>query len=146
LRHNLKLSVVIQYVGPVPEAHHQLKFLETDVMKYVLLIYQAEGYDPKALSKDEYNSVAARYGALSATPNVKPGLPLGLPRDAVTVRVRNGETVTTPGPYLEQSGYAVGGYYEFDAETHEEAVKLASQIPAASQGGAVEVRPSRIYW
>lgn len=115
-------------------------------MKYVLLIYQAKDYNPAALSEDEHKAVAARYGAVNATPNVRPGPPLGLPRDAITVRVREGETVRTPGPYVQDPGGAVGGYYEFEAETYEEAVLLASRIPAASQGGAVEVRPSRTYW
>jgi hypothetical protein len=80
---------------------------------------------------------------VNATPKVKPGLPLGFPRDAVTVRVHDGETVTRPGPYVEHS---VGGYYEFEVETREEAIRLAARIPAASQGGAVEVRPSQQYW
>jgi hypothetical protein len=102
-----------------------------------------EGYDPKALSKDEYKEVSAQYAAVNTTPKVKPGLPLGFPRDAVTVRVHDGETVTRPGPYMEHS---VGGYYEFEAETPEEAIRLAARIPAASQGGAVEVRPSQQYW
>jgi hypothetical protein len=115
-------------------------------MKYVMLIYQAKDYNPKTLSKEEYKAVAARYGAPSETPNVRPGAPLGLPKDAITVRVHDGQTVTTPGPYVEQPGGAVGGYFEFEAETDEDAIRLASQIPAASQGGAVEIRPSRIYW
>jgi hypothetical protein len=115
-------------------------------MKYVLLIYQAKDYDPKALSAEAYKDVAARYGAVTRTPNVKPGLPLGFVNEAITVRVRDGQTVTVPGPYVEQPGGAVGGYFEFEAENDEEAVRLAAQIPAASQGGAVEIRPSRAYW
>lgn len=115
-------------------------------MKYVLLVYQATNYDPAALSKSEYAAVAADYGAVNATPNVKPGLPLGVPGDAVTVQVRDGESVTTAGPYVAQSGGAVGGYFEFEAETLDEAVQLAARVPAARQGGAVEVRPSKVYW
>jgi hypothetical protein len=115
-------------------------------MKYVLLIYQAKDYNPTTLGADKHRAVADRYGAVNATPNVRPGLPLGLPKDAITVRVRDDETVTTPGPYVEHPGGAVGGYYEFEAETDEEAIRLASQIPAASQGGVVEIRPSRTYW
>lgn len=115
-------------------------------MKYVLLIYQAKDYDPKALSADEHKAVAAQYGAVIRTPNVRPGLPLGFEKDAITVRVRDGKTETAPGPYLEHPGGAVGGYLEFEAETAEEAIRLASQIPAVSQGGAVEIRPSQVYW
>jgi hypothetical protein len=115
-------------------------------MKYVLLIYQARDYDPKSLSRDEHKSVAVRYQAVTSTPNVRPGLPLGFSADAITVRARNGETVATPGPYAEQAGGTVGGYLEFEAETDEEAIQLAAKVPAVSQGGAVEIRPSRIYW
>ena len=46
----------------------------------------------------------------------------------------------------EQPGGTVGGFFEFEAETDEEAGRLASQIPAVSQGGAVEIRPSKVYW
>ena len=115
-------------------------------MKYVFLIYQAKDYDPKALSQDEHKSVAMRYHAVTSTPNVRSGLPLGFTAEAITVRARNGETITTPGPYVEQAGGTVGGYLEFEAATEEEAIQLAAKIPTVSQGGAVEIRPSRVYW
>jgi hypothetical protein len=115
-------------------------------MKYVLLIYQPQDYDPAALSEDEYQAVAAGYAAINSTPNVRSGLPLGFARDAITVRARDGQTVSTLGPYVEQPGGALGGYIEFEADSDEEAVALASQIPAVAQGGAVEIRPSRVYW
>jgi hypothetical protein len=115
-------------------------------MKYVLLIYQAVDYDPKALSADEHKAVAAQYGRVTRTRNVRSGLPLGFTNDAITVRVREGKTETAPGPYVQHLGGTVGGYLEFEAETDEDAIRLASQIPAASQGGAVEIRPSRVYW
>jgi hypothetical protein len=115
-------------------------------MKYVLLIYQAKDYDPKALSADEHKAVAIQYSAVTRTPNVRSGLPLGFQKDAITVRMLDGQTVITPGPYVEHPGGTVGGYLEFEAESDEEAIRLASQIPAVSQGGAVEIRPSRIYW
>lgn len=115
-------------------------------MKYVLLIYQAKDYDPSKLSQDEHKSVAEQYGVVNATPNVRPGLPLGLPKDAITVRVHDGKVATHNGPHLEDAGGSVGGYYEFEAASDEEAVELASHIPAARQGGAVEIRPSRTYW
>ena len=49
--------------------------LEADIMKYVLFIYQADDLDTKALSEAEYKEVAAQYAAVTATPNVTPGLP-----------------------------------------------------------------------
>jgi hypothetical protein len=116
---------------------------EADIMKYVWFIYQADDLDTKALSEAERKELVAQYAAVTATPNVTPGLPTGLPKDAVTVRVRNGETVATPGPY---ANHWIGGYYVFEAETIEEAIQLASRIPAASRGGAVEVRPAQSYW
>ena len=67
-------------------------------MKFVLLVYQPDSFDPKALSEAEYKQVAAEYAAVSSTPNVTPGLPLGLTRDAITVRVTQGEARATEGP------------------------------------------------
>jgi len=115
-------------------------------VKYVLLIYQPEGYDPAALSEEQYKDVAAGYAAVNATPKVRSGLPLGFAEDAITVRVRDGETVSSPGPYVKHPGGTLGGYVEFEAESDEEAIALASKIPAVAQGGAVEIRPSKVYW
>jgi hypothetical protein len=112
-------------------------------MKYVLLIYNAKDFDPKALSEAEYKELIAQYAALGGTPNLKLGQPCGLPKDAVTVRVQNGETIATPGPSGE---LWVGAYLEFEAGSLEEAVQLAARIPAARKGGAVEVRPAKKYW
>jgi hypothetical protein len=113
-------------------------------MKYVLFIFHAtKDYNPKEMPESEYKEAAAQYAALLATPKLKAGLACGFAKDAVTVRVRDGETVTSSGPYLDN---AVAGYCEFEAETIDEAIKLAARIPAASRGGAVEVRPSQRYW
>jgi hypothetical protein len=60
-------------------------------MKYVLLIYQGKDYNPTSLSPEDYKLVAERYGAVNSTPNVRPGLPLGFAKDAITVRVKNGD-------------------------------------------------------
>jgi hypothetical protein len=114
-------------------------------MKYVLLIYQPDPYDFKSLPSDEQQSIWAAYNGLKETANVEPGLPLGLPKDAVTVRVSDGKTVATPGPFVNAAG-AVGGYYIVEAQTQEEAVALAARVPAARLGGAVEVRPAQTYW
>ena len=114
-------------------------------MKYVLLIYQPDPYDFKSLPKDEQQSIWAAYNALNATADVEPGLPLGLLKDAVTVRVNDGETAATPGPFVNAAG-AVGGYYIVEAETQAEAIAFAARVPAARLGGAVEVRPAQAYW
>ena len=113
-------------------------------MKYVMFIYQAPGFDPKALSAEEHKAVAEGYAAVTRTPGVKSGPPLGLPRDAITVRLGDGAAVAVPGP--ANAGGVVGGFLELEAESDEEAIRLAAKIPAVAQGGAVEIRPSKVYW
>jgi hypothetical protein len=119
-------------------------------MQYALLIYQGttplpgtEAWD--ALAAEEQAAVYADYAAVNATPGVSPGLPLGLPATARTVRVSDGTTTATDGPYLGAEG-AVAGYLIFEADGIEAAVALAARIPAARLGGAIEVRPVETYW
>jgi len=59
--------------------------------------------------------------------------------------VQDGKTLTTDGPFVETKD-AVGGYYVFEADDLDAAIELASRIPAARLGGAIEVRPSATYW
>ena len=58
---------------------------------------------------------------------------------ATTVRVRNGDIVTTDGPFAE-SKEEMGGYYIVEAADLDEAIAIAAEIPSAA-GGAIEVRP-----
>lgn len=113
-------------------------------MKYVLLIYQ-DWTGVSNLSESDTTAIGAEYGALNKTPGVTPGLPLGLPADATTVRVKDGKTQTTHGPVVDTKG-AVGGFYVLEADNLDAAVALASRIPAARLGGAIEIRPSATYW
>ena len=62
------------------------------------------------------------------------------PDTATTVRVQDGRTLTTDGPFAELKE-AVGGFFTVEADDLDAAIELASRIPAASMGGAVEVRP-----
>jgi hypothetical protein len=62
---------------------------------------------------------------------------------ATTVRVRNGQTVTTDGPFAE-TREQLGGYYLVEAKDLDEAISLAARIPAARYG-SVEVRPIMVY-
>ncbi len=118
-------------------------------MQYVLLIHQGTTplpTDPDAwatLSEAEQKAIFEDYGALNNTPGVSPGLPLGLPSDAITVQVKDGKTVTREGPYLSEGA---GGYLVFEADDTDAAVDLASRIPAARHGGAIEIRPVATYW
>ncbi len=118
-------------------------------MQYVLLIYQGTTplpTDPDAwatLSEEEQKAIYKDYNELNQTPGVSPGLTLGLPDDAITVQVQDGETVTRKGPYLSEGA---GGYFVFEADDLDDAVELAARIPAARHGGAIEIRPVATYW
>jgi hypothetical protein len=59
---------------------------------------------------------------------------------ATTVRVENGETLTTDGPYVAVKE-AIGGYLFFEADDLDAAIELAARIPAARLGGGIEIRP-----
>ena len=115
-------------------------------MRYMLLIHQGSAptpYDQEAwgrLSEDEQQAVYADYQALNQTPGVSPGLQLQPPETATTVRVQDGKTLTTDGPFATVKE-ALGGYFTFEADDLDAAIELASRIPAARLGGAVEVRP-----
>ena len=119
-------------------------------MQFVLLIYQGTTPLPgsgawDALPAAEQKAIYADYGKLNNTPGVAPGLPLGLPGNAKTVRVEHGTTIAKDGPFVDDNG-AVGGYLVFEADDIDAAIALAAQIPAARHGGAIEVRPAETYW
>ena len=115
-------------------------------MQYMLLIHQGDTptpRDPEAwatLSQDEQKAVFADYQAINQTPGVTPGQGLDAPETATTVRVQDGATLTTDGPFVEIKE-SIGGYLLFEADDLDAAIELASKIPAARLGGAVEVRP-----
>ena len=69
-----------------------------------------------------------------------PGHSLQPPETATTVRVQDGRTLTTDGPFVETKE-ALGGYLIFEADDLDAAIELAGRIPAARLGGAIEVRP-----
>ena len=73
-------------------------------------------------------------------PASRPGLWLETPELATTVRVEDGKTLTTDGPFVAIKE-ALGGYLVFEADDLDSAIALASRIPAARMGGAIEVRP-----
>jgi hypothetical protein len=114
-------------------------------MKYMLLIHQGTTPLPgteawSALSKEEQGAVFAGYKEVNETPGLTPGLQLQSPETATTVRVQDGRTLTTDGPFVEIKE-AVGGYCFFDADDLDAAIELAAKIPAARMGGAIEIRP-----
>ena len=115
-------------------------------MKYLLLIHQGDTptpRDPEAwatLSEDEQNQVFADYQAINQTPGVTPGLQMQGPEAATTVRVENGQTLTTDGPFVAVKE-ALAGWLVYEADDIDAAIELAARIPAARLGGAIEVRP-----
>jgi hypothetical protein len=115
-------------------------------MRYMLLIHQGDTPLPGSpewdgLSADEQGAVYADYKALNETPGVTPAdAQMQPPETATTVRVQDGKTLTTDGPFVEIKE-AIGGYLFFEAADLDAAIELASRIPAARMGGAIEVRP-----
>ena len=115
-------------------------------MKYMLLIHQGAAPTPRSpdewarLSEDEQKAVYSDYQSINETPGVSPGLQLENPETATTVRVQDGKTLTTDGPFVAIKE-ALGGYLVLEADDLDAAIELAARIPAARMGGAVEVRP-----
>jgi hypothetical protein len=115
-------------------------------MKYVLLIHPGDSPTPRdpdrwaELSEEERQAVFDDYQAVSSAPGVTSGQQLDAPEMATTVRVANGETLTTDGPFVAIKE-AVGGFLLLEADDLDAAIELASRVPAARMGGAVEVRP-----
>jgi hypothetical protein len=110
-------------------------------MKYMLLIQQPA--DPEAwskLSEEEQRQVAADYQAINQTRGVTPGERLQPPDSATTVRVQDEKTLTTDGPFVSVKE-ALAGWLFYEGDDLDAAIELASRIPAARMGGAVEIRP-----
>jgi hypothetical protein len=115
-------------------------------MKYVMVIYQGDALAQQAkLSEPEKKQVFADYQSINTTPGVTNVPPLGLPEKATTVRVVDGTTVTSEGPYIGTKE-AIGGVFVLEADDIDDAIALAARVPAARYGGAVEIRPSEVYW
>jgi hypothetical protein len=116
-----------------------------ETMKFMLLIHHGDTPTPEEeawnrLSDDEQQAVYRDYQAINQTPGVSPGLWLEPPEMATTVRVDGGKTLTTDGPFVAVKE-ALGGYLVYEADDLDAAIELASRIPAARMGGAIEVRP-----
>ena len=110
-------------------------------MKYMLLIYSTEAREEfDALAEEEQNAIFAEYMAIQDEPDVLGGDQLQPTDSATTVRVANGETLTTDGPFSETKE-VLGGYYMLEADNIDRALEVAARIPAARMGGAIEVRP-----
>jgi hypothetical protein len=121
--------------------HHKEAFV-----KYMLLIHHGDAATPNdeeawgRLSEEEQKQIYAEWKAISEADGVTPGMRLDSPETATTVRVENGETLTTDGPFATTKE-ALGGYLVFEADDLDAAIELAARIPTARMGGAIEVRP-----
>ena len=109
-------------------------------MKYMLLIWAGNDTEWDSLSEDEQNAIHQEYFAINEDPGTVGGDQLQPSATATTVRVQNGNTITTDGPFLETKE-ELGGYYLFEADDLDAALEVAAKIPAARRGGAIEVRP-----
>jgi hypothetical protein len=114
-------------------------------MRYVLMVYERqrdEDAPPPTEEQvaaayaafDAFHAEAMASGKLEAANRLRPSA------TATTVRVREGKTLTTDGPFAETKEQ-LGGFYIFDCDHLDEAIEIAARIPTASWGGAIEVRP-----
>ena len=115
-------------------------------MKYLCLIYEAEA-DWLHRSDAEQQAIMGEYFAFTDRVE-KQGKLLGgealMPTEsATTVRVRQGKTLVTDGPFAETKEQ-LGGYYLLECQDLDEAIALASQIPS-SRNGSIEVRPIMVF-
>jgi hypothetical protein len=115
-------------------------------MQYLLMIYQNEAeaakIDPAAGQKmmGEYQTFTQ---SIIESGNFKGGDRLQPASTATTVRVRDGKTLTTDGPFAE-TREQLGGYYMIDAKDLDAAIAIAARIPGA-RVGSIEVRPIWVY-
>jgi hypothetical protein len=110
-------------------------------MKYLLQIYSAVLREEfERLPADEQEAILGEYIAVRQSPGVIGGEQLQPVETATTVRVRDGETLLTDGPFVDAKEH-LGGYFLVEADDLDAALELAARIPAARMGGAVEVRP-----
>lgn len=111
-------------------------------MQYILLIYGNEAAGSSA-TPEQRGAMMAAYGGFTKgirdSGNYVAGDALQPTSTATTVRVREGRTVTTDGPFAE-TREQLGGYYLVQAADLDEAIAIAARIPGASIG-SVEVRP-----
>ena len=111
-------------------------------MRYMLMIYTVPGAW-EAMSEEERNSVMGEYydytDSLENAGILRAGAPLEGVDTATTVRVRDGERLTTDGPFAE-TREVLGGYYVIEVDSLDEALDHAARIPGA-RWGSIEVRP-----
>jgi hypothetical protein len=110
-------------------------------MQYALLIYSGDAMEElQRLPEEQQGAVLGEYYAISQEPGTLGGEQLQPAETASTIRVQNGETLITDGPFADTKE-VLGGFYLIEAADLDTAIALAARIPAARMGGAIEVRP-----
>lgn len=115
-------------------------------MQYLLMIYEPEKVWTE-MSEDGRNKMFGEYmeftSSVKASGHFKAGDALQPTATATTVRVRDGKTQVTDGPFAE-TREQLGGYYLIEAANLDEATKIAARIPSA-RFGSIEVRPIMVF-
>ena len=115
-------------------------------MQYLLMIYEEEALR-EGRSQADFADIMKKYRAfnedIKKSGNFVSGEPLQSVRTATTVRVRDGNVLTTDGPFAETKEQ-LGGFYLIDAADLDQALAIAAKIPAA-QTGSIEVRPLMVF-
>lgn len=111
-------------------------------MRYLLMIYTSEQQDAQRTEEEGQENMNAYYAFTNEVREA--GVMLGgealhPTTAATTVRIRNGQTATTDGPFAETKEQ-LGGYYMLECENLDEAIKWAAKIPGAKDG-SIEIRP-----
>jgi hypothetical protein len=115
-------------------------------MQYLLMIYQNEAESGKmdaATGKKMTDEYGVFTQSIIQSGNFKAGDALQPTTTATTVRVRDGKTLTTDGPFAE-TREQLAGYYLVEAKDLDAALAMAARIPGAKTG-SIEVRPIRVY-
>jgi hypothetical protein len=119
---------------------------EIQMSQYMLLIYDDESVW-RAMSEEERSSIIGEYFAyteeLKQAGVYVAGDALQPVSTAKSLRLREGERLTTDGPFAETKE-ALGGYYLVDVASDEEALDWAAKIPSARLG-TIEVRPLVVF-
>src|ERR1700760_1737328 len=130
----------VRLMSAIPPSHR------SKAMQYLLLIYRNENYMTD-MSATDRQKMMGEYGAFTQSiiqsGHFKAGDGLQPTTTATTVRVRDGKTLTTDGPFAE-TREQLGGYYLVEAKDLDTALGIAARIPGAKTG-SIEVRPVMIY-
>ncbi|MET8140312.1 YciI family protein [Sphaerisporangium sp. NPDC005288] len=108
-------------------------------MQYALMIYTPPGY-VESLSEAEMDAVYADYLALADDDRCIEHAQLQPAETATSVRVADGRTLMTDGPFADTKE-VLGGFCLVEAADLDEVLEMAARVPAARMGGAVEIRP-----